>query len=235
MGAFRLEKVNEIFNYIFTFLILNILFWLFDFPIIAFAAAFGLGWDVIKQYYPAFIVCLLPMGPALCALFSCMNRLIRDKEIRWIKDFLREYKRNFIPSILTAIVQGIIIFILATNIRFFTHTMPIFAYVFISLFILVLLSMPVAYLLIMKFEMTPYQLLKATVTVTFAKPACTIGNAAAFLLMIILFGFSAGTTILFVSSVYAFLVVFMNQKILKDLAGENELAKEDEVTQKTTP
>lgn len=232
MGAFNMEKVNEVFNYIFTFLILNILFWLFDFPIIAFVAAFGISWEVIKQYYPVLIICLIPMGPALCALFHCMNRLIRDKEIGWIKDFWKGYKRNFIPSFLTAIVQALIVCMLVTNIDFFVSAVPELVYVFLILLLVVILSIPTAYLLIMKFEMRPYQLLKATITITFAKPACTIGNAAAFLVMLILFGFSAGTTILFVSSVYAFLVVFMNQKMLAELAGED--AKKEQASEEMT-
>lgn len=228
MGAFNMEKVNEVFNYIFTFLILNILFWLFDFPIIAFAAAFGISWEVIKQYYPALIVCLIPMGPALCALFHCMNRLIRDKEIGWIRDFWKGYRQNFLAAFFTAVVQGVLVLMLITNIEFFIQTMPALVYVFIILLLLVVLSIPTAYLLIMKFKMRPYQLLKATITITFAKPACTIGNAAAFFVMLILFGFSAGTTILFVASVYAFLVVFMNQKMLAELAGEDTKKKKKE-------
>lgn len=234
MGVFNLEKINEFFNYIFTFLILNILFWLFDFPIIAFAAAFGIGWEVMEQYYPIMIVCLIPMGPALCALFHCMNRLIRDKEIRWIKDFWIGYKQSFIASFLTAIVQAILVFMLITNIRFFAVAMPALVYIFIILLLLVILSMPVAYLLIMKFNMSAYQLLKATITITFAKPACTIGNAAAFLVLLIVFGISPGTTILFVSSVYAFLVVFMNHRMLLELAGEDKKEQDTKEEPKET-
>ena len=231
MGVFNLEKINEFFNYIFTFLILNILFWLFDFPIIAFAAAFGIGWEVMEQYYPIMIVCLIPMGPALCALFHCMNRLIRDKEIRWIKDFWIGYKQNFIASFLTAIVQAILVFMLRAISEL---AMPALVYIFIILLLLVILSMPVAYLLIMKFNMSAYQLLKATITVTFAKPACTIGNAAAFLVLLIVFGISPGTTILFVSSVYAFLVVFMNHRMLLELAGEDKKEQDTKEEPKET-
>ena len=117
---------------------------------------------------------------------------------------------------------------LITNIRFFAAVMPALVYVFIILLLLVILSMPVAYLLIMKFNMSAYQLLKATITITFSKPTCTIGNAAAFLVLLIAFGISPGTTILFVASVYAFLVVFMNHRMLLELAGEDK--KEQETT-----
>ena len=50
-----------------------------------------------------------------------------------------------------------------------------------------------------------------------AKPVFTLGNIVALLLILAAFEISAGTTVLFMGSVYGFLVMFMNQSVMKKL------------------
>lgn len=91
------------------------------------------------------------------------------------------------------------------------------AVVFAVLFAMAVLITPTLYMLVSRYEMTDIQLIKAAVTLMIAKPVFTLGNIAALCLILAAFEISAGTTVLFMGSVYGFLVMFMNQSLLRKL------------------
>ena len=62
------------------------------------------------------------------------------------------------------------------------------------------------------------EIVRTAVTLMIAKPVFTLGNIVALLLILAAFEISAGTTVLFMGSVYGFLVMFMNQSVMKKLA-----------------
>lgn len=48
----------------------------------------------------------------------------------------------------------------------------------------------------------------------------TLGNVVALGIILMSFELSAGTTVLFMGSVYGFLVMFMNQRVLNELESQ---------------
>ena len=110
-----------------------------------------------------------------------------------------------------------------TNIEFFTVQVRILplAIVFILLFAGILLVTPNLYLLASRYEMGNIQIVKTAVTLLIARPVSTLGNLAAFAVLLAAFEISAGTTVLFMGSVYGFLIMFMNQNIMQKLESRN--------------
>lgn len=221
---FDWEKIMSVCYGIFYFLILNILFIISNVSVFAFL--FGIGISSIGMYYPLFFLCLLPLGPSLCALFSCMDKLIKNKDIYPFKEYVKAYRKNFLPSMTISFIQLGILFMLITNIKFFANNHNLMMYLFGILFLVILLMTPNLYLLSMKFKMGFVQLLKAALTITIGRPVLTLGNAAAFLIMMVLFEITSGTTFLFMGSCYAFLIVFLNRNLLKELTCSAKIETE---------
>ena len=88
---------------------------------------------------------------------------------------------------------------------------------FLLLFAATVLVTPNLYLLASRYEMKNIQIVKTAVTLLIAKPVFTLGNIVALALILAAFEISAGTTVLFMGSVYGFLVMFMNQGVMRSL------------------
>lgn len=103
--------------------------------------------------------------------------------------------------------------------RIFSIQLKIFplTIVFILLFAAAVLVTPNLYMLISRYEMKNMQIVKTGVTLLIAKPAATLGNIVALAIVLVAFELSAGTTVLFMGSVYGFLVMFMNQNVMQKL------------------
>ena len=58
---------------------------------------------------------------------------------------------------------------------------------------------------------------KGAVFLTITKPALTFGNLVAAVFILMLLEIQAGTVVLFMVSIYGFLVVFINRKVMRML------------------
>ena len=80
---------------------------------------------------------------------------------------------------------------------------------------------PTLYLLSSRYEMTNRQIIKDAVILLITRPVMTLGNLAALALILMCLEIQAGTTVLFMASVYGFLVTYMSRRLLKELeSGE---------------
>jgi uncharacterized membrane protein YesL len=215
--AFDMEKIISFFNYIYYFFILNLLFLLSNLPFLGFF--FLVGISRIGEYLPLFLVCLLPMGPSLCALFYCMNKLIKNKDLYPVRSYFKGYFNNFKQAAVIAAMQAGCAFIICASMRFFKE-IPGFSAFSIILFIqlaLLLLVTPFLYLLISRYQMKIIEIIKASAVIVIGKPLYAIGNAVIFLFVLMLFEMIAGTTFLFIGSAYAFLIALTNKTLFSKL------------------
>lgn len=115
--------------------------------------------------------------------------------------------------------QLLTILICFTNIEFLSMQMRIFplAILFVILFAAAVLVTPNLYMLASRYEMSNLQIAGTAVALMAAKPVYTFGDVAALLVILAAFEISAGTTVLFMGSVYGFLVMFMNQSVMRKL------------------
>ncbi|MBU3136899.1 DUF624 domain-containing protein [Clostridium gasigenes] len=214
---FNLDRIFDIFNYIFWFFLLNLFFMIFNIPIILFFVLVGIS--NIFLYLPLFLICLIPIGPSLTALLYCTGKLIRNRDLNIINDFIKGLKLNFKQSTLLWCFELIVMFILYSNIKFFSTSKYslVLTCLFASLTILVLLTTPYIYILISRFSMNNMNIIKASLILVFTRPMITISNIVILIFSLILFEMTPGTTILFISSIFAFLLSFTNKALLLEL------------------
>lgn len=217
MNTFNLQKILDFFNYIFWFFCLNIFFLIFNTPLVLFFLFVGL--DQVVTYLPLFLVCSIPLMPSITVLFYCMNKIIKYKDLDLFYDIYMGIKLNIKQSILLWCFELFIIFILSINVRFFTQYefSLLFNCMFITLFLILLLITPYIYLLISRFSLKSYDLIKNALILAVTRPLITISNILILLFCMILFEVSPGTTILFASSIFTFLISYNSKLLLNNL------------------
>ncbi|WP_347452260.1 DUF624 domain-containing protein [Candidatus Arthromitus sp. SFB-mouse] len=213
---FNFEKLFDTFNYVFWFFILNLLFWIFNIPIILFFMFIGIS--RITTYFPLFLVCLLPTAPIFTVLLYCVNKLYKNKNISILSDFIRGFKLNFIQALVVWIIELIILFIIYSNIKFFTLIFDslVLNGLFIGILILLGIITPFLFLIISRFSMKNLDVLKLGFTLAFTRPILTITNTLLILVFLILFELNSAI-LLFVSSIFAFCLVFINRTVFSEL------------------
>lgn len=214
---FDWEKIISFCNYIFYFLVLNILFLLSNLPFLFFY--FSVGLEETGQYLPFFLLCILPAAPAFCALIHSVMKLFEYKDIQPVREYKRGYKKNARQACVIGFIQLAVVFVLATNIRFFKHTpqLSAFAVIFMILLAIVIVMTPFLYLLVVRYDMSNMQILKAALTIAIGKPIFTLGNIIIGCFVLIMFEWIAGTTFLFIGSLYVCLLVLSNKKLFEML------------------
>ena len=89
---FRIDRVMGFCEKVCYFFIINLLFIVSNIPALLFLLFVGAG--QIRECLPLFLLCLLPMAPALSAVMYAMNRIIRGTEGKAIRD----YRKGFSPA-----------------------------------------------------------------------------------------------------------------------------------------
>lgn len=212
---FHIEKVLGFCEKVCYFFTVNLLFVISNFPILLFLLFIGAG--QIRECLPLFLLCLIPMAPALSAVMYTMNRLIHGTEGKAVKDYKKGYCSDFLQKVGLGAGQMLVIIMCWTNIEFFTLQVRIFPFtiIFMILFAAAVLVTPNLYMLASRYEMKNIQIAKTAVTLLIAKPVSALGNIVALGVVLAAFEISPGTTVLFMGSVYGFLVMFMNQSVLR--------------------
>lgn len=214
---FNIEKILAFCDKVCYFFITNLLFLISNLPVLLFLLFIGAS--QIRECLPLFLLSLVPMAPALSAVMYAMNRLIRGTEGTALHDYKKGYGSGFRQKAGLGAGQLFLIFMFWTNIEFFTIQLRIvpLAVLFVLLFAGTVLVTPNLYMLASRYEMSSLQTAKTAVTLLFAKPVLTIGNIAALGIVLAAFEIAAGTAVLFMGSVYGFLVMFMNQGVMREL------------------
>lgn len=217
---FQIEKVLGFCEKVCYFFMINLLFIVSNIPVLLFLLFVGAG--QIRECLPLFLICLIPMAPALSSVMYAMNRLIRGTEGKPFQDYKKGYCSDILQKIELGAGQVLVILLCWTNIEFFTLQMRIFplAVLFILLFVTAVLVTPNLYMLASRYKMKNIQTVKAAVTLLIARPVSTLGNIVALGIVLAAFEISAGTTVLFMGSTYGFLVMFMNQGVMRQLENK---------------
>lgn len=214
---FHIDKIMEICEKVMYFLKVNTLFLLCNLPVLLFFLFVGIG--SVREYLPFFLLCLIPVGPAFSAVLFAMNRMLHGTETGAWKDFSAGYRDDFLRKLLLAAVQAVLLWVFWTNVEFFSLQRPFLPLMvlFVLLFTGTVLMTPNLYLLASRYQMSVKDWLKGAALITVTKPALTFGNLAAAVFILMLLEIRAGTVVLFMSSVYGFLIVFMNRKVIRAL------------------
>lgn len=216
-GAFNIEKILGLCERFIYFLGVNFCFLISNLPVLLFFLFVGIS--QVRTYLPLFLLCMVPFGPSLSAVFYCMNRMLNNSESSAFKNFRQSYRSDLLQKMGLCAVQMLVILIFWTNVEFFRFQIPVpvLSVLFAVLFAVVICMTPTLYLLASRYQMSNRRIIKDAVILLVTRPVMTLGNIAAFALILMCLEIQAGTTVLFMGSAYGFLVVFMNRRVLYDL------------------
>lgn len=215
--VFHIEKIFGFCEKICYFLVINLLFLIFSLPVLLFFLFVGIS--QVGTYLPLFLLCMLSVPPAFSAVLYTMRRLMEGREVKAVKDYWKGYKTDFFQKFLLGAGHMAVLFVLWTNIQFFTkqvYILPL-AILFIILFAFAVIVTPNLYILASRYKMKNMDIVKTASILTITKPVCTLGMAASLGVVLAAFELVAGTAVLFMVSIYGFLVVFISKDILHAL------------------
>lgn len=109
-------------------------------------------------------------GPAVTALFLAINKILLKQDSGIFKTFFSGYLKNFRQSILISGVQGILLFVLYLDMKFFMEKKIFILYdIFMILSILVILISLYIYPLLSRFEISSINLIKLSILYSIKK------------------------------------------------------------------
>lgn len=214
---FNIEKILGACEKFLYFLKINFLFLASNIPILLFFLFVGI--TKTRDYLPLFLLCALPAGPAASAVFFSMTRLMNKQETKAWKDYKTGYLDSWGQKIALAAIHYLAVWIFWTNVEFFAIQLPLLPLMilFFILFAGTVLMMPNLYLLTSRYQMRTRDYLKGAVVLTITKPGLTFGNIALTAFVLMLIEIKAGTFILFMASIYGFLIVYMSRGVIRVL------------------
>lgn len=112
-----------------------------------------------------------------------------------------------------------LILVFEINIEFFAVQIPVFPLMllFVILFAAALAVTPNLYLLASRYRMRNRDIVKTSLILLVTRPVSTLGSIVSLGVILMLFELKAGTAVLFMGSLYGFLIAFMNRKVLHSL------------------
>lgn len=168
-----------------------------------------------------YLVALLPMGPALTALFFSMGLLVRTGDLAPVKDFVRAYRTNFWLSMKYWLLQLVLSAIMLIDaVYFYQRDWLILAAVFLVLFLLVCLFSLIGFPLLATFDIQLKSIYQATVVVIWQYPVKQLVNLLTIVALVITFWAFPSELFLFLFSLIAFYVMRHNQSVFEDLAEQ---------------
>jgi uncharacterized membrane protein YesL len=201
-------------NYLWWFLMANIYFILVNIPFIfIWLLSAKTGAAEINIYI---IICALPIGPALIALYSVMGKLIREKDLDITKDFFKAYKNNlkegmFFWTIFVVILSCLYIDITIVKVgTMFNLISMVLGFIVISIIFYV-------FPLISRFYLKKIDILKLAFIYSIKKIHITILNWLLLFVVYLLLSKIPTIMFLFLWSIFGYFVMLMQKGILKEI------------------
>jgi len=204
------------FNYVMWIFASNMYFMLCNVLLVLYIMIFSS--DITHTYVLLYIV-LLPMAPALTALYATVGKIIRDKDISVTKYFFKAYKNNFKQAFVLGFLECTTLLVSFIDVKYFStvsygkYIIPIFAILSIFIFCTGLYAFPV----LSRFYLKTTDILKFAFVYSIKKINITILNlslivCAAFILVKV-----TSIAMFFIFSGTCYLIMFYDMKILNEL------------------
>ncbi|MCJ7689533.1 MAG: DUF624 domain-containing protein [Clostridiaceae bacterium] len=213
--------IYTITNYIFWFFLGNLYFMLLNIPLfMALVVLSSSGSNPLPQgFIIVFIICCVPIGPAITALLSVMGKLIREKEINITKDFFKAYKTNFFQSLIFWTIELIIISILLFDTRFLvshSYSQILINVIYVIIAFIFLISLH-AFPIMSRFYLNLKDIVKLSSYFTIRKFHITILNCTSFIVVGFILYTVSTVAFIFMWSIVCYLIMFYEQKILIEI------------------
>ncbi len=202
----------------------------------------ALYFDILKrEYYTLFklniffIVASIPIitiGPALCAVGNACGRLVRDKSVDTLSDFIDDFKSSFKQGLVLSLIFILSVFLIAVSYIFYSSYMPTFS--FVTLAILIIFTICFSYIVVIASNVhyTTSQVIKNSLVLMFS-------NVKTFLYVLILsilflliniglFPYNIPLLLIISFSLHIFNIVFAVFPLLKKYVFKNNLEGDEE-------
>lgn len=202
------EYFYSLFMTNFYFLLCNILFILALFT-----------FDIRTETLIVYTIAAIPIGPSLAALFACMGKLIRDKEITPTPCFFNAYRENFKASMKLWSVVLLTLFLLLVDVNLSSNSsrLTVIRPVLIGLIFLVSIVSIRAFSILSRFEMNLKDLIAVSIYYFAKKLPKTI---ISILVVVGIFYFSLyvfNYALLFSFSLSCFIIMFNDKAMFAEL------------------
>jgi len=175
--------------------------------------------DLKFDYIGLLFISLIPMGPAFGAVFYTMGKLVREKEISPIQDYLKGYKQNFKISLGYWSGQLLLLFILVVNIRYISVSgeMSSFLLFFMIFFLFVLVLNLYAFPILTRFEMKLKNLYLVSAFYLFKYWKLTLFNLTTVISFSLIYYQFPLLSFLFSSSLTPYFLMFNMKKLVEKI------------------
>ncbi|GAF15117.1 LOW QUALITY PROTEIN: hypothetical protein JCM19045_4462 [Bacillus sp. JCM 19045] len=218
--AFGQGILSVITNHIYWLAMLNFYFIVCNLLFLAFFLFLVPSFSNMVLYFLA----LIPTGPAITALFCCLNKLIREQDLSPTKDFFHHYKKNFFSSIKVWLPMLIVYFILVVDFYYFNiqplHLIQVLAGIFLVALGLALTFSFYVFLLHAQFHFRVRDFYRLAVYYSFLKVKATTGNVAIVILTVFVLSITSDFLLLFGASVIAYLIALNSNSLRGDVMSE---------------
>jgi len=208
------------FNYIMWIFTSNIYFMLCNILLIIYFMSAGKD---ISNSYVLLYIALLPMFPALTALYATVGKIIREKDISVTTYFFKSYKRNFKQSFFLGFIECTAISIAALDIKYFSalkygaYIVPFFIVLIVFIFMIGLYVFP----LISRFYLKTTDLIKISFVYSIKKIHITIFILSSITCAGFIFYIIPQIAIFFIFAGLCYTIMFYEMKILNELETQN--------------
>ncbi|MBH5318204.1 DUF624 domain-containing protein [Paenibacillus sp. GSMTC-2017] len=139
---------------------------------------FGPMYFLARPLLYASILVPLTLFPATAAMFTVARKWVMgETDVALFKTFFRGYKENFKQSVIGGFVYTLLFIIIIVDFIWFKEQLPIIAYLFIALFILLVVSLFNYFSMMVHYHMKMFQLIKNALLITLGKPFRSFSTA----------------------------------------------------------
>lgn len=204
-------------NYIMWFFGLNFLFVICNALVILTIAAFGK--NLFEEGFIPLMISLILTGPAITAMCSTMGKLVREKDINFIKDYFKFYRLNFKQSMVAWFIFIISITIIVIDIKSYAIIKypRIMITIFYAMFFWIILLYTYILPILSRFYLKTRELFKIAVICCFSRIKTTILNFAILIICIFFLYQFISYSILIIGSIFFYLLMFNMNGLLKEL------------------
>lgn len=202
-------------DYLIYFFIASIYFWMLNIPFLIYFIFHSIN----GGGYSAFIlfIVLIPIFPALSALFNVMGKLIRENKINITRDFFSSYKTNFLEAVKLGIVQSGTIVLLCVYKRYINsmNNMYFFYYLITCILYICLAINVYIFSILSRFYMKKIDIYKLSIYYFIKKPY--IGILSLIMIYIFLritYSISFIISLIMISVFCYLLMIFMNNILI---------------------
>ncbi|MGL6058070.1 MAG: hypothetical protein ACRC17_07110 [Culicoidibacterales bacterium] len=220
------SRIMSGFQYIFWFFLLN----LFTFLLGGIPAAifyFVYGFQGIFNYFPVFLLCLVPLGPAFVALHFTMTRFIIFYDINFKADFWRIYRQEFWFSLRCTFLLAVFAIFIGYDFAYL-EIIPLgllFSPLLIVAAVFLILVIPYLFTVISRYQLSVWKTFKLAFSLMFTNPLITAFHFVFFLFILILIDSVAGYASAFLFPIWVFLIMKLHLPLLENLEGKTRLIK----------